>query len=143
VPLPDIPGGHDNITMENFDGVVQALEKLAEFGNWDHTSEPPDLPAGYADAPSLSNAAATPACGIELTEILHNKALPRKSQQKRICSNRIPRKLGVRTPEYDELSQKVLKGLLQNNRLYGPVTRVRSRPTGSGSTYEAGGLPLR
>ena len=35
VPLPDIPGRYDNVTMGNFDGVVQALEKLAEFGNWD------------------------------------------------------------------------------------------------------------
>jgi hypothetical protein len=59
---------------------------LAEFGNWDHSSEPPDLPAEYADAPSFSNAVATPACGIELTEIMHNKKLPKKMQQKRICS---------------------------------------------------------
>jgi hypothetical protein len=77
----------------------------------------------------LSNAAATLACGIELTEILHNKAPPRKSQQKRICSNGIFRKLGVKTPEYDELSQKVLKGLLQNNRLWasdsGSITPYR------------------
>jgi hypothetical protein len=142
VPLPDIPGGHDNITMENFDGVVQALEKLAEFGFT--RVNPQTFQLGMRTPRRCQTRLQHPrVCGIELTEILHNKALPRKSQQKRICSNRIPRKLGVRTPEYDELSQKVLKGLLQNNRLYGPVTRVRSRPTGSGSTYEAGELPLR
>jgi hypothetical protein len=44
VPLPDIPGGYDSVTTENFDDVVQTLENLAEFGNWDHPSErPPDL----------------------------------------------------------------------------------------------------
>ena len=86
VPLPDIPGRYDSVTMGNFDGVVQALEKLAEFGNWNHSGEPPDPlyrpPAEYADAPSLSNAAATLACGIELTRSFHNKALPKKSQKK-------------------------------------------------------------
>ena len=143
VPLPDIPGGYDSVTLENFDEVVKTLENLVDFGNWDHTSEPPDLPAEYADPPSFSNAVATLACGIELIEIMHNKRLPKKSQQKRNCSNGIFKKLGVKTSKFDELSQSVLKGLLQNNRLYGPVTRVRSRPTGSGSTYEAGELPLR
>ena len=80
--LYHIPGGYDNVTMGNFDGVVQALEKLADFGDWDHSGEPPDLPAEYADAPSLSNAAVTLACGVELTGSLHNKALPKKSQKK-------------------------------------------------------------
>jgi hypothetical protein len=129
VPLPDIPGGYDSVTMENFDDVVQTLENLAEFGNWDHSSEPPDLPAEYADAPSFSNAVATLAYGIELTEIMHNKALPKKMQQKRICSNGIFKKLGVKAARYDELSQNVLKGLLQNNRFWasdsGSITPYR------------------
>jgi hypothetical protein len=82
--LYHIPGGYDNVTTGNFDGVVQALEKLAEFGNWNHSGEPPpDPPAEYADAPSLSNAAATLACGIELTGSLHNKTLPKKSRGKK------------------------------------------------------------
>jgi hypothetical protein len=58
------------------------LEKLAEFGYWGHSGEPPGLPAEYADAPSLSNAAVTLACGVELTGSLHNKALPKGSQKK-------------------------------------------------------------
>ena len=113
VPLPDIPGRYDNVTMGNFDGVVQALDKLAEFGNWDHSGEPPDLPAEYADAPSLSNAAATLACGIELTGSLHNKTLPKKSQTKAPTGSAQIQGLGVKPPEFDELSQNVLKGLLQ------------------------------
>ena len=118
VPLPDIPGGYDSVTLENFDEVVKTLENLVDFGNWDHTSEPPDLPAEYADAPSFSNAVATLACGIELTEIMHNKTVPKKNQQKRNCSNGIFKKLGVKTSKFDELSQSVLKGLLQNNRFW-------------------------
>ena len=85
------------MALENFDEVVKALENLVDFGNWDHTSEPPDLPAEYADAPSFSNAVATLACGIELIEIKHNKTVPKKNQQKRNCSNGIFKKFGVKT----------------------------------------------
>jgi hypothetical protein len=41
VSIPDIPGGYDSVTLENFDEVVKTLENLVEFGNWDHSSEPP------------------------------------------------------------------------------------------------------
>jgi hypothetical protein len=51
-------------------------------------------------------------------EIKHNKTVPKKNQQKRNCGNGIFKKLGVKTPRYDELSQSVLKGLLQNNRFW-------------------------
>ena len=51
-------------------------------------------------------------------EIKHNKTVPKKNQQKRNCSNGIFKKLGVKTSRFDELSQSVLRGLLQNNRFW-------------------------
>ena len=46
------------MTMANFDGVVAALEALADFAKWSHSGDKPDLPEGYAASPSMSSAAA-------------------------------------------------------------------------------------
>jgi hypothetical protein len=127
------------VTMENFGDVVQTLENLAEFGNWDHSSEPPDLPAEYADAPSFPNAAATLACGIELTEIMHTIRRSRKG---------VTAETNLQQRHLQEVWRQDFYGMMSCPRTFsrascrttasGLVTQVRSRPTGSSSTYEAG-----
>jgi glutamate/tyrosine decarboxylase-like PLP-dependent enzyme len=106
VPLPEVPGGFASLTLANFDGVVAALEALAEFANWDHTGDKPDLPGGYAASPSLSSAAAALGFGIETLEIIHNLQLKRTSRKRVVLTATIFKKLDGRAQDLDQLCKK-------------------------------------
>ena len=117
VSLPVIPGGFAELTLANFDCVVQTLDSLADLGKWDHTSDKPDLPEEYPVNPSMQEALMALNCGIERLEILHNKGLPSRSKAKVVLTKSIIRKLGGKLKDADRFSQDVL-GEISGDRIW-------------------------
>jgi hypothetical protein len=79
--------------MADFDGMVTALEALADFAKWSHSGDKPDLPEGHAASPSMSSAAATLGFGIQKLEILNNLQLPKIKRKKALLTAAIFKKL--------------------------------------------------